>query len=551
MILQLKNVTENIKPLIWSRFRTELTLVLLVTYISVILESLVIASFYPYLNFAMGTGELKVLDFDLSQLFFFGDLLSLSVAMLFLISLRFLVCFTAARWQVRIAYRLQAFTLERMSEIFFAKKSVFRDSSKSDYLRLMTNDASLLAGGLFLPIMSLVTESVVLFCVVSLLLTINLPVSLAAAVFLAFGALASYGYVKGRLLELGNRRVDAESMRLREFESAFEAIREIRFHRLEGYVNGILKLAIRQVSEISGKQSIYSAFPRYFLEFICFFGLVIFIFFGTRDNDANFIPLVGVVGAAVLRLLPSANRIINCLHQLKFAIPTVSQVNKALAGDIEINRKDYLENHEYDVSSVLLKANSIALRDGDVSIAVKSFSVCEGDWLLLDGPSGIGKSYYIDVLTGFIPQRADKFIWNVDKLGANLEAAHLITQKSYIFEGSIRENIIFGMANLSDADVRDALDLVGLHSLENVQHCQSALTLSGGERQRLLLARAILRRPKLLILDEPTSSLSEDSAREIMVSIKMRFPELGVILVTHQNILKQLCGKVVKFEPLK
>ena len=165
------------------------------------------------------------------------------------------------------------------------------------------------------------------------------------------------------------------------------------------------------------------------------------------------------------------------------------------------------------------------------------------------GPNGAGKSIFLKILNGIIRPTSGKILWNkkVDEsLVFNGQA--LVFQKPVLLRRSVKANLDFfdKLTNLNNYDKNQLLKIVDLLDQKN----QPARLLSLGEQQRLSLIRALLLRPRLIMLDEPTANLDPASTKiieDIIISLK----EFGIkiIFVTH-NILqaKRLADEVIFFD---
>lgn len=194
----------------------------------------------------------------------------------------------------------------------------------------------------------------------------------------------------------------------------------------------------------------------------------------------------------------------------------------------------------------MTQVNLISLTKGYTNQSVPvlkdfSLSVNDGEMVALLGPSGSGKSTLLKLITGI--ERPDSGDIQFDSasilnIEPNKRGAVFMFQKSYLFPFlSVAENIGFGLkvqgASLETirAEVKRMLDLIGLPGIERRRPGQ----LSGGEGQRVALARALVTNPKLLLLDEPLSSLDTEVRMNLQEGIRNIQRELGVttIFVTH------------------
>ncbi|MCS3432077.1 ABC transporter ATP-binding protein/permease [Klebsiella sp. BIGb0407] len=162
---------------------------------------------------------------------------------------------------------------------------------------------------------------------------------------------------------------------------------------------------------------------------------------------------------------------------------------------------------------------------------------CEpGSWSKLSGHSGLGKSTLLRTLNGLWPYHNGH--WQAQE-GESL----LLPQQSYLGQGTLAEILCYPQAPLSDrALLSEVLGKVGLPTWSERldEQLNWDRIFSGGERQRLAFARALIARPNTLYLDEATSSLDHDSARQLLSLIRRELPETTVIAISHQKELDDM-----------
>ena len=127
----------------------------------------------------------------------------------------------------------------------------------------------------------------------------------------------------------------------------------------------------------------------------------------------------------------------------------------------------------------------------------------------------------------------------------------MFSQQTYLFNETIRDNLKIAKADASDEEIMSALEKASLgefinnlpNKLDTVIN-ESALNISLGEKQRIGLARVFLRKPKLLLLDEPTSNIDSLNASLIYKALLKEKGDMSVIIVSHQENISQYCDKV-------
>lgn len=177
----------------------------------------------------------------------------------------------------------------------------------------------------------------------------------------------------------------------------------------------------------------------------------------------------------------------------------------------------------------------------DVSLTVRP-----GEMIGIVGPSGSGKTTVINMLCRFYDPtegtvRVDGHdLKNVDK-GELRSQIGLVLQEPYLFRGTIRENIAYGRPSASPEDVMQAAKAANAHEFivrladgYDTRLGENGAGLSGGERQRMSIARAILTNPKILVLDEATSSVDTESERAIQEALAVLAKNRTTIAIAHR-----------------
>ncbi|HEV2853689.1 MAG TPA: ABC transporter ATP-binding protein [Thermoanaerobaculia bacterium] len=177
-----------------------------------------------------------------------------------------------------------------------------------------------------------------------------------------------------------------------------------------------------------------------------------------------------------------------------------------------------------------------------------SFAAGRGETLAFVGPSGSGKTTLVKLLVGLYLPQSGRVLYN-GKAGTEVDLDELraqigfVTQDTQLFSGSIRENLLFVNPNATDAECLEVLKKAACDSLLaradkglDTVIGEGGVKVSGGEKQRLSIARALLRRPRLLVFDEATSSLDSLTEEEITDTIREVATSRDVItiLIAHR-----------------
>jgi thiol reductant ABC exporter CydD subunit len=177
-------------------------------------------------------------------------------------------------------------------------------------------------------------------------------------------------------------------------------------------------------------------------------------------------------------------------------------------------------------------------------------TVRPGEILAVTGPSGCGKSTVANLLLGFVaPTSGQVRIGDVDLADLDLDAWRreiaYVPQRSYLFAGTVAQNIALGAADAAPEAVERAAAAAGLSGLPGGLSANVGL-LSAGQRQRVALARAFLRDAPLVVLDEPTANLDPHTEADIIAAIQGLARGRTVVLMAHRPALRDLADRVVR-----
>lgn len=245
--------------------------------------------------------------------------------------------------------------------------------------------------------------------------------------------------------------------------------------------------------------------------------------------------------------------IVNQVSGIITLLPIISKGLEAVSSVGEILLSDDIEEPDEkpdigDVSGDIEFRNvTFQFRDADTPVLNDlSFTVKRGETVAFVGASGAGKTTILNLVIGFLkPQSGQVLIDGKDINEFSLKSYRrhiaVVPQNAMIFTGTLRENITYGTETTDDGFLAEVIESANLTELVkslpeglDTRINEHGANLSGGQRQRVSIARAFIRRPRILILDEATSALDTVSERKIQESVDRLVQDRTTLIVAHR-----------------
>jgi ATP-binding cassette subfamily C protein CydC len=458
---------------------------------------------------------------------------------------------TATRYFERLENHKTTLEAQRSLQL-----KIFRSVAKFPYFKKqVNNNSSILENSTYgidlilnhillwlLPLSSLSVSLVIYFFflnVFSIEIALEFLISSAVLLFI----IPQFIFLKNRKL-YAKLKLEREENNRALIES-FRGRIEIVNYNLEEKAINQQKNSMMQIERLERKLQINS----FSLQAIVGFGfssIAIFILWNSSHYDMSAELAIGIFFGMIAQA-ELAEMLFSGKSEKSSVIHQIEDLNSMLEPE-----KSTHKNVRVDTPLRQVNLQTVSAKIPETSVLTKAISITikQGEWIALYGETGKGKTTFLNGL--FYPEYRDagSLLWNGKEEIAHLPVPECIyvTQKAYLLTGTLRENF----EGYDAESVEKALQIVDLKgwysSLSNGLDTwlgENGETLSGGQRKKLLLAQALLKNPQLLVVDEPTAGISIENALVIFQNIRQSYPEMSLLMATHQNAFESEVDKIV------
>lgn len=555
----------------------------LVCFFSALIEVVSIGSIFPLLSLVIDDSFLKsypkIYDFliNISLLNFLSfdttDQTKLIVSVCFFTFLIFLVRFFFQIFvefaKAGFIYRLENSIANKLFINIMNAPYIFHlNSNSSEFHRDIQSNI-----GFFSATANAITifliEILIIIGLTALALKINFVITLTIiSILLIFGFLFLY-FTKKINLSLGKDVHESSQLRVKNLIEGLGGIKEILvFNKVNSFINQFKKSNLKLTSA-KKNNSIIGSLPRYIIEIVLVIILVInlLVISLLKDPIVNNLTLIGFFSATFIRLTPSAYRIISSLQRVKFTQKILNSLYKNLIYFDKININNNINQNIIKKDLIEIK-NTIKIKNLNFSYDSKrdlfnnlNLEIKIGETVGIFGDSGSGKSSFVNLLIGLLKPDNGKILVN-DK-DIHFDISHwrknigYVPQSIFLIDDTFKKNITFEIENNSEnlTKLNDCLKQAELTKFINtLQNGVDTIVgergsrISGGQLQRVGIARALYNDPKILIFDESTSALDNDTELEIIKNIYKFKNKKTLIIITHKRDLLKECDKIYKLE---
>jgi len=447
---------------------------------------------------------------------------------------------------------------EMFTSIMKMPISFYEQRSTGEILARFTNDIFMVNRGLANTFVKLFREPFKLVFLLVIALSLDWQLTLIALLVLPAVAYVIVGV--GRKVKKSVRRsLQRIASTATVAAEAVRGIMVVKAYNMEEYEAGRIKTQLGKLRRYLIKMVRYDAAIEPATEFLLVLGLLAFMLLANSRIEAGKVDVVDVavlLGALVMMMDP-LRKLSSVNNMIQTSVASAERVFEFIDA-----RPDIIEAHDaVDISPLAdtLRFESVqfSYNGEDPVLRGVSFEVKKGEMIALVGASGAGKSTIVKMIPRFYDVDSGSVtIDGIDIRKATFKSLRdqigIVTQDTILFNETVRENIAFGRKSYPFERVQQAA--LAAHAAEFIEKLplkydttigEDGATLSGGQRQRLAIARAVIKDPAILILDEATSSLDSESEQAIQKAIEEFVVGRTTIVIAHRLSTVQRADRIL------
>ena len=560
--------------LVWvhisGRRKKQFFLLLVLMIVASLLETISVGAVLPFLG-ALTSPELIFNHQLMSPIISFLQLKSPDELLVPLTVLFILAVVISGIIKLILLYTLTRFSFMTGAEIsdkiyqktLYQEFPVHLSRNSSEVINGIVKKTQFVIGYVFVPFLQLISAIILLIGIMSILLSVNFKISFATLSGLSIIYFAVVINRRHKLL-LNSEIIAAKSNQMiKILQEGMGAIRDVLFEAKQEFYAKLYLKADYPFRLAEGNNHFISASPKFAIEALGM-ALIALIAYYIALDDSSFsshIPLLGILIMGAQKMLPAVQQCFASIARIKGAQSSLKDVIILL-------------NQKIPEDTSIIQSKKIPFLK-ELSVENLSFSYSGSDPMLFQnvnlsfprgsktgfvGKTGSGKSTLVDILMGLLFPTSGEI--RVDNQLINLEnrkswQAHIahVPQNIFLTDSSIESNIAFGIPKekINSQLVIEVAIKAQLHNLINQWPekyktiiGEEGVRLSGGQRQRIGIARALYKKSDLIVFDEATSSLDNETEKEVMKTIES-LEDVTILIIAHRISTLRNCNQIVEF----
>ncbi|UNC93584.1 ABC transporter ATP-binding protein [Candidatus Contubernalis alkaliaceticus] len=446
----------------------------------------------------------------------------------------------------------------------------FLDRHSSDLCKNILGEVNALTSGLMIPILNLITRSVVVVSIAVMLILVNPLITLLTVLLLGFLYGAIYLFLRKKLKSSGKKMLEANQYRYFLAYETFGLIKDIKVLGKEFSFQKIFSKHSKEYSFQHAWNSTVSQLPRYFLETMAFGGVIVLtLYLLSVSGEAHLvIPMVSLYAFAGYRLMPSLQEVFQAFAQIQVSQAVLNKIYDDYTEKYEMGYMDRITDFQVKplVFQEKIELQKVSFRypnsDGFV-IEDLNMTIYPKTSIALVGSTGSGKTTVADIILGLLmPQegsiKVDDEVIDGNNIRNWQRNMGYVSQNIYLLDDTLIRNIAFGVPQeeVNIAAVEKAARIANIHDFivnelpqgYNSLVGERGVRLSGGQRQRVGIARALYHDPQVLVMDEATSALDGETEKAVLSALDNVSLTKNLIIIAHRFTTVKNCDLIYMLE---
>ena len=546
-------------------FKLKIIYLQFIIVFSSVMQLLSIFSFGPLILLLMNNKEIKKYqDYYFGEIndeqFFLFTILAITVLFISSNLLSIVVSKKSLHLGQEIGIKLND---KIFNNVLLKDYSYHLNKNSSEIISKITLENARVVGSILIPMILINSRIITLLFVFSGLIIFNLAASLFVLFFLLISYIIILSINKSRFTSNSSIISKNNFYRQKIISESLGNIRETIMFDARKFFLKLFKNANEKIAFSTANNQYLSSVPRFLIEILIFTLLVILIYFLKNNNSLNYyLPLIGIYLIAGYKLLPALQAIATSYASIKGNQTSLQSIKKEIITILnhEEQFKDY-SNNKFKEFNVIEFENVNFSHKNNLIFNNVNIKIKKNEIIGLIGETGSGKSTFIDIVCGLFYPDAGKVKLNDDEVLKNeissfQKLISLVPQKINLLDDTIKNNILYAQKNSDEKNIDEEINnLKSICLLDYINKKdngwdtlvgENGAKLSGGQIQRLGFARALFKKPKILILDEATSGLDEETEEKLLNNLINIRPKLTIIIITHNKKILKICNKIYK-----
>ena len=549
----------------------KLILISFLTIITATLEVIGIGMLIPLLGMFVNNSIPDYLNFDFLQKNISYSLLIVLLGFTLIQLFKFVSSFLLLIKKTNFHWNLNGQISTMILNNYLNKNILFFSKVRSsEIIQMIRGEASMFSTGVIHPLLELVIELVLFVCVSIFLFYYNFKISFFLVLFFLILGFLWQKYFNKYLKDIGMKRQLHARRTIEKIQNGIGNIREIILYGLKDiFTKEHDHHNYKFINSVKSKEIII-AFPRLFLEFLSFvILLIIFITLNIENTDLKEIIItISIYVFAIIRIAPAVNKIVKSVQNLKYNNVVIDKIyhHQLEADNFKKEQKIELSNFKdkFEFKNYQLKNVSFTYPETDKEILTKiNMNFTKGEKIGIIGSTGSGKTTLVNIIANLVEVSEGKVLLNNDDVEKNVRAFQknigYISPDTFLVDKSILFNITF--KNNDKVNHNELMKIIEIVELKNflsklpygldTNVGEEGTRFSLGQRQRIGIARAIFQDPQILILDEATSFLDEDTEKSILERIFNKMQSKTILTVSHRKNPLKFCNTIYEIKDQK